>query len=217
MGSIQKLQTKYLNSKTSKTQMRQQAKKIWVSRTTHLSSTMKRRGSHQANDGRAIRVSNESTLSRPNSDPLHSIRIHLRNHQRHILIHPKSRAIVDHNSPFVHSNGSELFADGTSSTEEGYINAIEAFFVELFDGVVVALEGVLLTGRAFRGEHFDGAIREVTVRENREELLAYSACDTYYGYGGCCFLKGHADGGGSNDGSGFGVGFEELEMIGGEE
>jgi hypothetical protein len=175
----------------------------------HLGAAMKRRGSHQANDGRAIGVSNESTLSHPNLDSLHGIRINLRDHKRDILIHTKRRAIINHDGPSVHSNGTKLFTNGASGAEKGDIDAFKAFGGELFDCVVVALECEVSSGGAFGSEHLDGAEREFTVGEDGKKLLAHGACDTHHGHGRRIFLERHADCGGS-DGLQFGLRESEI-------
>lgn len=155
---------------------------------SHLGASMKRRGGHQANDSGAIGVGDKRPLSDANLNPLHGLRIHLRDHQRDLLVHPKGRAIVHHDGPLLDRDGPELLADGPTGAEESDVDAVKALGGELLDGVVVALESEAPPGGALGGEHFDGAEGEVPVREHREELLPDSAGDAYDGEGRSSFL-----------------------------
>ena len=170
---------------------------------------MKRRGGHQANDSGAIGVGDKRALSNADLNPLHGLRIHLRDHQRDLLVHPKGGAVVHHNGPLPDRYGPELLADGPTGAEESDVDAFKALGGELLDGVVVALEGEVPPGGALGGEHFDGAEGEVPVREHRKELLPDGASDADDGEGRTRFLEGHADRGGA-DGPGLGLGQMEL-------
>lgn len=163
---------------------------------------MKRGGGHQANNGGAIRVRNESAFSRSSFDVLHCFGVHFGNHQRHILVHPKRGAIVHHHRPPIHRGGAELLADGAASAEECDVDAVEAIRRELLHDVVPVLEDDAAAGGALRGKHFDGAVGEVAVGEDGEELLADGAGDAYDGDGGAVIAEGHSDTGGSRGGLG---------------
>lgn len=172
---------------------------------------MKRRDGHQANDSGAIGVGDKRALSDADLNPLHGLGIHLRDHQRDLLVHPKGRAVVHHDGPLFDRDGPELLADGTTGTEESDVDAVKALGGELLDGVVVALEGEAPPGGALGGEHFDGAEGEVPVRKHGEELLADGAGDADDGEGRSRFLEGHADRG-KADGSRPGVGLGQVDL-----
>ena len=148
---------------------------------------MKRRNSHQANDSRTIRVRDNRTL--PQLNIPHCIRINFRNHQRHILIHPKSRAIIHHNGPTFRGNWPQFLTNTPTGTEQRDVDAGEGVLGELFHDVFDALEGEFFAGGALGGEHFDGGVREVAVGEDGEEFLADGAGDADDGDGGGVFLE----------------------------
>lgn len=177
---------------------------------------MKRRGGHQANNSRAIRVSNQTPLSQLN--PSHSLGIHFRYHKGHILIHPKRRAIIHHDRPALHRDRPELLADRSAGAEQRDVDAAEALGGELLDDVALVLEGDALAGGALGGEQFDGAVGEGAVGEDGEKFLADGAGDADDGEGGGGFAEGHADGegggvgaeGGGEAGEGCGSGEEAV-------
>lgn len=53
---------------------------------------MQWRGSHEADDGRAVRVRHNSPLPQP--DVRHGLGIDLRDHERHLGVHPEGGAVV---------------------------------------------------------------------------------------------------------------------------
>ena len=174
--------------------------KLW-----HLGTPVERGSSHQANDGGAIGVSNESTLPHPKLDTVHGFRVHLRNHQRNLLVHPKRRAVVHHDGSLIAGDGAELPADGAAGAEECNVDAGEALRRELLHDVLVPFEVEAAAGGALRRQHLDGAVGEVAVGEDGEELLADGAGDTHDGDGGSVFAERHSDlGGGSESGPGSG-------------
>lgn len=157
---------------------------------------MKWGSGHQANNGGAIRVRNERAFSRSSFDVLHRFRVHFGNNQRHLLVHPKGRAIVHHHCPPIHRGGAELLADGPAGAEERDVDAVEAIRRELLHDVVSVLKVDAAAGGALRGQHFDGAVGEVAVGEDGEELLADGASDADDGNGGAIIAEGHSDPGG---------------------
>lgn len=163
----------------------------------HLRAPMQRCGSHQANDGGAIGVRNESPLSRPEPNTLHGFRVHLGYDQRHALDHPEGRAIVHHDRPPLDGDGPELLAYRPARTEQSDVDTLKAISFELLDDVVPVLEGHVLASGALGGEHLDGAVGEVAVGEDGEELLADGAGDADDGEGGAALLERHADSGGA--------------------
>lgn len=173
---------------------------------------MQRCGSHQADDGRAIGVRNESPLSRPEPNTLHGFRIHLGYDQRHAFDHPEGRAVVHHDRPLLDGDGPELLAYRPARTEQSDVDALKAIGFELLDDVVPALEGHAPAGGALGGEHLDGAVGEVAVGEDGEELLADGAGDADDGEGGAVLLEGHADSGGARPAAAVGRGGGEREV-----
>jgi len=163
---------------------------------------MKRGSGHQANNGGAIRVRNESAFSRSGFDVLHRFGVHFGNNQRHLLVHPKRGAIVYHHRTPIHRGGAELLADGAAGTEERDVDAVEAIRCELLHDVVPVLEDDAAAGGALRGQHFDGTVGEVAVGEDGEELLANGAGDADDGDGGAVIAEGHSDPGGPRGGLG---------------
>lgn len=175
-----------------------------------LGTSMKRGSSHQAYNGGAIRVSNECSLSSSGFDVLHCFRVHFGNYQWDILVHPKRGAVVDdHRSP-IDGDGAEVLANGAAGAEERDVDAIEALRRQLLHDVVPVLKGDAAPSGALGREHFDGAVGEVAVGEDGEELLADGAGDAHDGDGGAVFLEGHSDPGRGKAGLGLGPGRERA-------
>ncbi|KAG2406147.1 Histone deacetylase HDT1 Histone deacetylase [Vigna angularis] len=151
---------------------------------------MKRGSGHQANNGGAIRVRNERASSRSSFDVLHHFGVHFGNNQRHLLVHPKDGAIVHHHCPPIHRGGAEFLVDGPAGAEERDVNTVETIRRELLHDVVPILKGDPVVGGALRGQHFDGAVGEVAVREHGEELLADDASDADDGNAGQTICNG---------------------------
>lgn len=139
---------------------------------------------HEANDSRAIGISDERPLPRPDLHMRHGLRIHLRDDQRHRRVHPEGGAVIHHHGPALDGDGPELLAHRTAGAEQGEVDAGEALGGELLDGVVPALEVEAAAGGAEAGQHLDGAVGEAPVGEHPEELLADGARDADDGDGG---------------------------------
>lgn len=172
-----------------------------------LGTSMKRGSSHQAYNGGAIRVSNECALSRSGFDVLHCFGVHFGNYQRHLLVHPKRGAVVDHDRSTIDGDGAEVLADGAAGAEERDVDTVEALRRELLDDVVPVLEGDAAASGALGSQHMNGAVGEVAVGEDGEELLADGAGDAHDGDGGAVLAEGHSDPGGGG-GGGLGAGRE---------
>lgn len=165
--------------------------------------SMERSCGHQADDGGAIRICYESPPPLTNLDTRHGLRVHFRDDKRHFLVHPKRGAIVHHNAALVDCNRPELLANGPAGAEQSNINTIKAVRGQLLDHVVPALECDVFPSGALGGEHLDGAIGEIAVGQDGQELLAYGAGDAHHGEGGGGLLKRHPDSGdGKASGSG---------------
>lgn len=181
---------------------------------------MKGRGSHKAYNSRTIGVGNKRTLSTPELNMLHCIRIHFRNNKRHVLIHPKCRTVINNNGAPINRNRTKLFTDGASGAKESNVNAVEAICGEFLNNVVFVLESEVFAGGAPGGQHFDGSIWEAAVGQDGEELLTDGAGNAHDSKGGGIFLEGHADGGSGGGGTGSEVGprnascSEEVVMVG---
>lgn len=155
---------------------------------------MKGGGSHKAYNSRTIGIGNKRPLSTPKLNMFHCVWVHFRNNKRHVHIHPEGRTVINNYGASTNRNRTKLFTDGASRAKEGYVDTVEAIGSEFLNNVVLVLEGEVLAGRALGGQHFDGAIGEVAVGQDGEELLTDGAGNTHDGEGGGVFLEGHADG-----------------------
>ncbi|KAL5985976.1 hypothetical protein ACLOJK_027966 [Asimina triloba] len=143
----------------------------------YLGMEVKRGGSHQADDGRAVGIRDESSLTRAKLDVRHCVRINLRNYKRNIRIHPEGGAVIYNDGTSRNSNRTKLSANRPTRAKQRNVDAIEAVLGKLFDDVFSVLEGEAIPGRSFAGQHADAAAREIAVGEHAEELLADSAGD----------------------------------------
>jgi hypothetical protein len=155
---------------------------------------MERRGSHQTDDGRAIRIRHNSTLSQP--DVGHGLRVDLGDDERHLGVHPERRAIVHHDGAAGDGGGAVLTADTPAGAEERDIDAVERpGRGEVLHGVLPVLEGDALPGGPLAGEEAEAAVGEVPVGDDAEELLPDGAGGADDGHGGPVLAQRHADGG----------------------
>lgn len=175
---------------------------------------MQRRGCHEADDRRTIRIRNQRPLPTPELDSFHGLRINLRYHKRHPLVHPESGAVIHNDCALLRRNRPELLAYAPAGAEQGNVDAVEAVRRQFLDGVIPVLVGDRLSGGAFGGEQLEGSVGEVAVGDDGEELLADGAGDSDDGDGGAVLSEGHSDGegaigGGSRARDGEGGGFGE--------
>lgn len=124
---------------------------------------------------------------------MHCFRVHLRDHQWNLLVHPKRRAIVHHYAPPIHRDGPELLADGPAGAEQSNVDAVEALRRQLLHHILLLLERHAAAGGALRRQHFYGAVGEVAVGEDGEELLTDGAGHPNHRDGGSVFFEGHSD------------------------
>uniref|UniRef100_A0A0A9F146 Cl345_1a n=1 Tax=Arundo donax TaxID=35708 RepID=A0A0A9F146_ARUDO len=156
---------------------------------------MERRGSHEADDGRAIRIRHNSTLPQP--DIRHGLGVDLRYHKRHLGVQPERGAVVHHDGAAGDGRGREFPADAPAGAEERDVDAIERpARGEVLDGVLAVLEGETLPRGPLAGEEAEAAVGEVPVGDDAEELLAHRARGADDGHGGPVLAQRHADGGG---------------------
>jgi hypothetical protein len=156
---------------------------------------MERRGSHETDDGRAIWVRHNSTLSQP--DISHGLRVDLGDDERHLGVHPERRAVVHDDGAAGDGRGAVLTADTPAGAEERDVDAVERpGRGEVLHGVLPVLEVEALPCGPLAGEESEAAVGEVPVGDDAEELLPDGAGGTDDGHGGPVLAQRHADDGG---------------------
>jgi len=166
-----------------------------VPKGVYLGVVMERGGSHEADDGRAIRIRHNRALPQP--DVGHGLRVDLGDNERHLGVHPERGAVVHDDGAAGDGRGTVLPADAPAGAEERDVDAVEGpRRGEVLDGVLAVLEGEALPRGALAGQEAEAAVGEVPVRDDAEELLADRARGAHDGHGGPVLAQRHADGAG---------------------
>ena len=156
---------------------------------------MERRGSHEADDGWAIRICHNRPLPEP--DVPHGLRVDLGDDERHLGIHPERGAVVDDDGAAGDCRGPVLPADAPAGAEQRDVDAVERpRGREVLDGVLAVLKGEALPRGPLAGEEAEAAVGEVPVRDDAEELLAHRARGAHDGHRGPVLAQRHAHGAG---------------------
>ena len=125
-------------------------------------------------DGRAVRVGDDARV------PRHVARVHLGNHQGHVLVHAECARVVNHDGTRGNHGLAHRLGNIGACGEQRDVNAFErlgSHFLhsEIACGNVAAtLEGKLLASRARRRERAHLACREVQVMQDLQELISHS-------------------------------------------
>lgn len=155
---------------------------------------MQWRDSHEADDGRTVRVGHNSPFPQP--DVRHGLGIDLRDDERHLGVHPEGRAVVHDDSAASNGGTRVSAADASSGAEERDIDPFEnPRRREVLDGVLAVLEGDALARGALAGEEAEAAVGEVAGGDDAEELLPDGARGAHDGHGRAVLAERHADGG----------------------
>ena len=126
-------------------------------------------------DGRAVRVCDDARV------PRHVARVHLGNHQGHILIHAERARVIDHDGARGNHSLAHRLGNVGACGEQRNIDALERLGGHFLHSkltcgnVAAALEGKLLASRARRRERAHLACREVQVMQDLQELISHSA------------------------------------------
>ena len=134
---------------------------------------------HDHHDRRAVGVGNDVART-----ALGILRIDLRDYERHVLVHAKLAAVVDHHGPVARDGVGKASRRAASGTGEGDIDATEIVVVlEQADGMGLAPEEVLAARATFGTKQKKVIDRELALFENAKKLLSYGAAcanDSYF-------------------------------------
>lgn len=134
---------------------------------------------HDHHDRRAVGVGNDVARM-----ALGILRIDLWDDERHVLVHAKQAAVVDHHGPVARDGVGEASRRAASGTGEGDIDATEVVVVlEQADGMGLAPEEVLAARATFGTKQKKVIDRELALFENAKKLLSYGAAcanDSYF-------------------------------------
>lgn len=156
---------------------------------------MQRRDSHEADDGRTVRIRHNRPLPEPNAR--HGLGVDLGDDERHLGVHPVRGAVVHDDGAAGDGRGRVDAADAPSGAEERDVDPVEGPGLrEVLDGVVAVLEGDAPAGGALAGEEAEAAVGEVAGGDDAQELLPDGARGAHDGHGGAVVPERHADGGG---------------------
>ena len=139
--------------------------------TLNLGYIIKRLQSHNHNNGRAVRVSN-NTLVVGNS-----LWVYLWYNQWYFWVHAESTGVINNYSTSLYSSRCKGLASSAAS-EESNIHTLEGVLSGLLNSVLLAHELNLLTSRTLGSQHLQLSKWEITLLNQIQEFLTYSTSST---------------------------------------
>ena len=125
--------------------------------------------------GRAVGVSNDSARTHEGV-----VAIHLRYHQRHIVVHAEGARIVDHDGTVAGNRLGKLLRGTGSGRRKGYVNSLEIVIVlQLLDYNLFTPEGISTTCTSRGTEQQQFVDREIPLVQNSQELLSDGAAGAH--------------------------------------
>ncbi len=132
---------------------------------------MDRLQNHHHLNGRTIRIGN-NILFGILAD---GMGIHLRNHQGNLGIHAEGTCVVNDDTPLPCGNGSELFANGSTSGKKPDLNTFERVLVQNLDTHILSIKLEALTRASFGCQQLDLLDRKFSLLQNANHLISYGA------------------------------------------